>query len=226
MQRTFSLGFVVALSLSFVVSCSDDDAIVNGLEPPPYKNLSGERDNVLFNLQKAYNERNFARYDELLDADFVFFFSNTDYQMGKVQYLQWGRAAELGSAKNLFDPTYSKPPLEPVSDIDLALTYATGEDKWVEVPSPDPVKWPDETWYEKVVTYALTVKSGTTDVVGNNIQARFTVRWAADQVGKKYWRIVLWRDDTGSRRGNLPALPEQSALSEMTWGRVKAVYSQ
>jgi len=165
--------------------------------PVPYKDLT-QRDDVLFNLQKAYNERNLDRYDELLDADFVFFFSNTDYPE-TVPYDQWGRAAELGANRNMFDPTFSRPPLEPVSDIDLQLTYAPGEDKWVEVTPPDPVKYPDEVWYEKIVTYSINIKAGSTDFVGNNIQASFTVRLATGEDSREYWRIVIWRDDTGSK---------------------------
>ncbi len=200
MKRIVALTLVGLFVLGLNSCILDPDKKPPDTDPtPPYKDLALERDNVLFNLQKAYNERNFERYNELLDADFTFFFSNTDYDLGKVQYLQWGRALELGSARNMFDPTFSKPPLEPVSDIDCQLTYAPGEDKWVQVTPPDPVKWPDETWWEKIVTYTLTVRSGTTDFVGNNIQASFTVRWATDQTGKKYWRVVMWRDDTGSK---------------------------
>lgn len=172
-------------------------------DPPPpdqgstYKDLT-ERDHVLYNLKQAYDDRNIDRYDELLDEDFVFFFSNTDVQNGTVEYLQWARAAEVNATRNLFDPSFTKPDLQPASSIRLTLTYAEGEDKWVEVTPPDPVAYPDEVWYEKIVRYSLTVKSGVIDFVGNDIQASFTVRLATDQSsGREYYRIILWRDDTG-----------------------------
>lgn len=200
MKRTV-LWVMVGLVVLGLNSCILDPKEEKPVDPPatPYKPLDGERDNVLFNLQKAYNERNLERYDELLDVDFVFFFSNTDVASGEVQFDQWGRTREIGANRNLFDPTFSRPGLEPASDIDLMLTYAAGDDKWVQVTPPDPVKYPDEIWYEKIVTYSLTVKSGDIDFVGNNIQASFTVRWAKDQTGKEYWRIIIWRDDTGSK---------------------------
>lgn len=200
MNRIVVLALVGVLVLGFN-SCILDPKEEKPVDPPatPYKPLDGERDNVLFNLQKAYNERNLERYDQLLDVDFVYFFSNTDVANGVVLFDQWGRAREIGANRNLFDPTFSKPGLEPASDIDLTLTYAAGDDKWVEVTPADQVKYPDETWYEKIVTYSLTVKSGDRDLVGNNIQASFTVRWAKDQENKEYWRIILWRDDTGSK---------------------------
>lgn len=200
MKRILLLALVGFIVVGFN-SCILDPKEEKPADPPttPYKPLDEARDNVLFNLQKAYNERNLERYDELLDADFVFFFSNTDVTNGNVLVDQWARAREIGANRNLFDPTFSKPGLEPASDIDCTLTYAAGEDKWVQVTPADQIKYPDETWYEKIVTYSLTVKSGDRDFVGNNIQASFTVRWAKDQTGKEYWRIIIWRDDTGSK---------------------------
>ena len=200
MKRIGVLALVglVVLGLN---SCILDPKEEKRDDPPvsPYLPLDGERDNVLFNLQKAYNERNLERYDELLDTDFVFFFSNTDVNNGTVQYDQWGRAAEIGANRNLFDPTFSKPGVDPASVIDLTLSYATGDDQWIQVTPPDQVKYPDETWYEKIVTYSLTVKAGDMEYVGNDIQASFTVRWATDDEGNEYWRVIIWRDDTGSK---------------------------
>jgi len=172
-----------------------------GKTPPkptqPYKDLSGERDNVLFNLEKSYNERNIDQYNKLLDNDFVFHFSNVDVQQGNVNVTQWDRAAEINANKNMFDPNFNKPGVEPVSSIDLSLTYVAGDNNWTQVTPPDPVKYPGETWYEKIVNYTLTVKAGSNEYQGLNIQASFVVRWATVE-GQSYWRIVSWHDDTGT----------------------------
>jgi hypothetical protein len=188
------IGFVVLGLNSCILDPKKDDP---GDQPPPsYRDLQ-LRDDVFFNLQQAYNNRNLERYEELLDDDFIFFFSNTDVQSGAVQYAQWERAAEVNATRNLFDPNFTKPGLEPASSINLRLDYAAGEDKWVEVTPPDPIANP-EKWYEKIVKYSLTVKSGVIDYVGYDIQASFVVRYATDSEGKQYWRIIMWRDETGS----------------------------
>ncbi len=164
-----------------------------GTPVSPYKPLDEERDNVLFNLVKSYKETNIDRYDELLDVDFIFHFSAADFRDGHVTAENWDRTAEIGSAGNMFDPLYEGS-REPVSNIDLTLIYAAGDDRWIQVTPEDQEKYPDETWYEKTVRYNLTVQSGDISFVGNNLQASFLLRWAeVDGVG--FWRIIAWRDD-------------------------------
>lgn len=226
MFRTFSLGFAAALALLLAASCSDDGTVTDVTPNPSYKTLDGERDAVLFNLQQCHDDRNIMRYDELLDRDFVFFFSETDYNSGSVPYEQWGRAAELGAVRNLFDPHLVKPVVEPASAIGLKMIYASGDDAWVEVAPTDTVRYPGETWHKKTVTYSLSVKSGDRELIGNNIHATFTVRRATDAQNNKWWRIVLWQDDTGSGLRTDADRKARTALSEdRTWGVVKALYS-
>jgi len=194
-----ALAGVITLGLN---SCILDPKEVKPKDPPvsQYKCLevTCPRDNVLFNLQSAYNDRNIKRYDELLDADFIFYFSAADIQNGVVDADYWSRAAEINANKNMFDPNYSNPTQEPVQDIDLSLIYPAGDDQWTQVTPEDQVKYPGETWYQKIVTYNLTVQlSGDFQYQGLNKQAQFTVR-AATVDSKQVWRIVVWRDDTGT----------------------------
>lgn len=196
MKRVIAV-LILGVGILAFNSCILDPKEKDDPGPPPdspYKPLDEERDNVLFNLEKAYKERNIDRYDELLDVDFVFHFSPTDVREGNVSAELWDRAAEIGSAGNMFDPNYSGP-REPVSNIDLSMRYATGDASWIQVTPEDQQKYPDETWYEKTVRYMLTVTSGQTSYVGQDIQASFLVRWA-EVDGQHFWRIVAWRDDT------------------------------
>jgi hypothetical protein len=197
---------IAALALAGVIAFGLNSCILNPDENPPpdkppsqYKCLevTCPRDNVLINLQSAYNDRNIKRYDELLDADFIFYFSAADIQNGVVNAEYWSRAAEINANKNMFDPNYSNPAQEPVQDIDLSLVYPAGDDQWTQVDA-DPVKYPGEKWHRKIVTYNLTVQlSGDFQYQGLNKQAEFTVR-AATVESKQVWRIVVWRDDTGT----------------------------
>jgi hypothetical protein len=195
MKRNIAVLLVGISILAFNSCILDPKEKDDGGGPPPvsYKPLDGERDNVLFKLVKSYKERNIDRYDELLDVDFIFHFSAADFRDGNVSAEYWDRAAEIGSAGNMFDPNYQGP-REPVSNIDLDLSYSPGDDRWIQVTPEDQEKYPDETWYEKTVRYTLTVQSGDISYQGNNLQASFLVRWA-EVDGKEYWRIIAWRDD-------------------------------
>ncbi len=71
----FIAFLVIPLVLCGVLACGSDDT-PTAPEPGPvtFKDLS-ERWHVLHNLEASYNQRNHSRYDELIDADFIFFFS-------------------------------------------------------------------------------------------------------------------------------------------------------
>ena len=220
---------ILAIVLLFVLpmwSCGGDDDPVKPKEEA-YKCLEATcpRDNVLKNLQSAYNDRNISRYDELLDDDFVFYFSDEDVLNGTVNSEYWSRAAEINANKNMFDPNYSNPNQEPVQDIDLALVYTGGDDQWTQITPEDQVKYPGETWYTKTVTYNIVIKMpGDFQYVGLNKQADFTLR-AATKDSKQYWTIVIWRDDMGSSSRGLTWGAQSSAISETTWGKIKEVFS-
>ena len=224
-----ALGFLPLLAVLLVMpiwSCSDDDS--NPVKPKAgYKTLDadGPRDNVLNNLQFAYNDRNISRYDELLDQDFIFYFSEYDFQNGLVTVEYWSRAAEINANKNIFDPNYSNPTQEPVQDIDISLAYLSGDDEWTPIPAPDQVRFPGETWYTKTVTYNLTVTlPGDFQYICHNKQADFTLR-AATKDSKQSWKIVVWRDDTGTGFNGVDrARRAVKVTEERTWGAIKSVY--
>ncbi len=168
------------------------------VKPKEYKALDGERDNVLFNLQKAYVERNIDEYTKLLDEGFLFHFGQADIDAGISDH-PWDRTEELNANKNMFNPNFSKPDVDPVSDIDLTLAYPSGDDKWMQHGPDEHPAYPGETWYEKTVSYRLTVVAGAMTYNGNDIQASFMVRKATvEGYTNPIWRIVAWRDDTGT----------------------------
>ena len=156
-----------------------------------YKDLS-EKDHVLFNLELAYNERNFSEYDKLLDDSFVFILSEADYNSGEVDVQQWERDREISVNAQIFDPNLNDPDLRVIS-IDLSLDYAA--DNWTEQPENE--DHPGESWYFKTVDYNLVVKTADDwEHRAIGLQAEFTVRWD-DERG--WWRVVLWRDDVGNQ---------------------------
>ena len=197
MKRIAAVILVGVFVLGFN-SCLLDPKVGKPPDKPktPYKALDGERDNVLFNLEKAYVERNIDKYGELLDVGFAFHFSQKDIDAGIIDHSPWDRTEELSSNRNMFNPNFTKEGVDPVSDIDLKLTYPLGDATWTLIPPEDHPAYPGETWYEKTVLYRLTVVAGATTFNGNDIQASFVVRQATvEGYDNPIWRIIAWRDD-------------------------------
>ena len=107
MSRRLLITLILILVLPLVSSCGDDsDDTILKPDPNAYRALT-LRDNVLYNLQKSWNERNIERYNELLDEGFVFFFSVADVKNGDVLVSHWERVTEMAVVGNMFDPNYS-----------------------------------------------------------------------------------------------------------------------
>jgi hypothetical protein len=218
---------ILILSVALVSSCSDSDDNVIGTTPSKYSKYKDlvERDHVLVNLELSYNDRNLERLVELLDDDFVFQFSPSDFREGHVGVEQWNRTAEVAATTNLFDPNYSGP-REPVRDIDLSLTYSDADTSWKAVTPEDQEKYPGETWYVKTLRYTMTTTSGYVAYIGYNILASFVVR-SVDVNGRTIWRIVEWYDDVENPASRHPVKTTDwgAIVEETTWGQAKVLYA-
>ena len=85
MKRVIAkITLITLVAAGFTTSCSDDTA-----DPAPvpvvseYENLT-QRDHVLLNLSRAYNAMNINEYKRLFVDDFMFFFSQADFDNGLV----------------------------------------------------------------------------------------------------------------------------------------------
>ncbi len=202
MRNRILWGLLAVVVLFSATSCGDDDPVFPA--PSGFKNLK-QKDHVLFNLQKAYSERNLQQYERLLDLNFfTFFFSPEDVQAGIVQFPNWGRASELLATAHMFDPTFDPAPTThpntgwvtdpgPVTRIKLTMEFPAGDDAWN--PQIDDDVHPGEIWYEKTVEYELDVTAG--DFTFRNaasLQASFVIR-LAELEGDNIYRLVSWQDD-------------------------------
>jgi hypothetical protein len=181
----FGLVFITSLTASCIFDPEQKPGDVPPPPPPDYKDLT-EKDDVLFNLELLYPQRDVTEYDRLLeDDDFIFFFGGSDGG----EFTQYTKQQELQTLTNMGDD--SRP--DRVLSIDLTLQYAKGE--WTTIYPTDP-KYEGETWYQKTVTYRLTVQAAPDmTYVGNDIKAEFTIRLGKDKDGNDIWRIIRWRDD-------------------------------
>jgi hypothetical protein len=194
--------------------CGEDDPVT---PPPqkssPYKNLQN-KDDILFNLELAYNKRDFEQFEMLLDSNFVFVLSERDYNAGEVDVPQWDRVRELNANQKILDPNLEGDLR--VLRIDLTLDYSAGN--WAPQP-PDTVH-PTETWYTKTVDYDLVVNTADNwEHRALGFKAEFTIR-QDDATGR--WQIVLWADDV---RNPLALSPGREIVDDTTWGRIKSLYS-
>lgn len=203
-------GLVAVLALLICPSCSDDSDDGVRPDPSPYKDLT-QRDHVLANLELAYTSRDLEEFVELLDEGFVF----------DLAVQQWDRDTEIAAAANMFDENFSKPGVNPITEIELTLTYEEGNDGWEPVIPDDQETYPDETWYKKTVTYDFRFTTESRVYSGNNIQATFVVR-QSQVAGTKIWRIVSWADDTH----DLMVQSYGNAMRDpSTWGKIRALPS-
>lgn len=186
MFRKFATLAVCIACLGMTTSCLlDPKETPDPPETPPakFKDLT-EREDVLFNLELAYNQRgptSQAEYDRLLDDAFIFYFSPEDYANGKTPE-QWDRSSDVPATQRL---------LQDALNLDLDLQ---GQISWVAVVPQD---FPDETWYTTTVNYTFTMRFGrdpeTTWITSGQPQVQFTVR-EVDVDGQTQWRLVEWRD--------------------------------
>jgi hypothetical protein len=172
-----------------------------------------EKDDVLWNLELAYNERNIQQFERLLDDEFIFLFSEVDYNEGRVP-ISWERPGEIDATTNLFNENLDSPLR--ATNINLRLDFTEGE--WTEIPQND------ESWFRKDVEYDIIVQTASgVDYKGNRQWAQIFVREAIpDGETGMIWRINRWRDiGGGSRSFNAPA---SSEVEDHTWGGIKALY--
>lgn len=201
------------LVLAMLALACDDPTYQDVIPPPQYQPLT-TRTAVLHNLELAYNQRNIARLDELLDESFTFFPSASDVNSGLPP--QWDRATELSASAHLFSS--SKQPSDPwplCTNIQLDLLIEASL-QWVELPVTG------ETWYTTTTFYdfQIEVEPDTRFMPVSGAKSQFTVRNAGTDDAPQ-WRLVEWHD-LGS--GNLAAARASAGTEETTWGKVKSLY--
>jgi len=218
-----------------VTSCSEDPK--NPVDPDPtppvtsaYKDLT-LRDHVLINLEESYTEMNINEYKRLLGpgGEFTFFFSRTDIDSGFVQNTSWGRAAEESATSNMFNGVPSKDEGFVIDRIDLRLSYTPGEDIWIKDEGA-PGNHDGEDWYERTVTYNMTITAGSDSFISTDIIASFIIKQFDVGGGDLRWRIIAWRDDIGliftssHRHDGSPPAPAGAGTHDTTWGAVKSAF--
>ena len=167
------------------------------------------KENVLDNIELAYNHRTLQWYTGLLDDNMTFFLAPGDVAGGLPA--SWDRATEVSIHTKFFDPSYQPLPAQSI--------YLDIHSDGVQWTSFSPPGAPTETWYSTTLYYEYHVEiAPNTYISAAGSKAQFTVRNAGTDVAPG-WRLVELRDLGGQ------ALNATSTATQLTtWGGVKALY--
>jgi hypothetical protein len=98
-----ALAFCFSLALGICGCTLDNDG--SHCPGPPAEGFLPRTspENLLENLKRAFNEREYAEYESLLAGDFTYYFSEEDQLLPEIPE-SWEREQELEASRDLFNP--------------------------------------------------------------------------------------------------------------------------
>lgn len=205
----FRLLLLAAL-VATISACGDD-----GTEPVPpptssLKNLT-QREDVMLNMELAYNKRRIDYYQGVLDQNFTFFLSTGDVNNGLP--VSWNRADEIDIHAKMFDANNTSMPVQ-----SIFMDIRTDGVNWIE--SDSPVN-PGEKWYTTTLYYDFKFEiSPNTYIPLTGAKATFTVRDAGVYgTYSHHWQLVELHD-----LGDSSYKARSGATKPTTLGSVKALF--
>ena len=192
-------------------SACDDDKKVTPPEVSDYLDQSSAV-NVLENLKTAYVKREYAQYEKLFSADFIFVFNPADVDDPiNPTPQQWARADEMDATRNLLTHDH----VEGIS-LNWSPGQLTADDTYGWKIRVDDVLLDVQTRNELGEVWILQVKGAT---------HRFYFREESNltPAGRKKWVCTRWEDSPIglARSGGSAVRPE---TEETSWGAIKGLY--
>ncbi|HVP37880.1 MAG TPA: hypothetical protein VMS93_01735 [Candidatus Saccharimonadales bacterium] len=176
-----ALGAVIALLLAGCIFSPDTK---RPTQPSGYLAYSSP-ENVITNMTRLYNNRDFTEYGNALASDYVFRFAPVDIIVGQPDSLVL--ADELTFAENLFHDGKPAANLEPASKITLVINTQThGPDNRVG----------HSGWERYVVSTDLTLDFAD----GNSSRVTGTgyFYFKQEPAGSGTWKLAEWADQGGT----------------------------
>jgi len=209
MRTIVALLCVVSCTAVFVGGCSDSGAGPESEHPPdPEFRDRTSPENVMYNLELAYEEMNVDEYLDCLSDDFTFYPDEDDVQNPELEIpAEWYKSDEADMHANMFGDGSD------VESIQLILTNVS-----VEHDPGIPEDPSDDVYiYVEDVELRVNLYGGLTYLATADSEYHFRVD--VDQQGEEgeiWWEVYRWYE-LGGRRGS----GDREASS---WGSIKAMY--
>lgn len=207
MRTIIALLCVVSCAAVFVAGCSTPGPGPE-LPPPPEFRDRTSPENVIYNLELAYEEMNAEEYLDCLSVDFTFYPCQSDVQNPELEIpAEWYKTDERAMHENMFGDG---------SDVEsISLTLTEIDVQCDEGIPGDPLD--DTCVYTEDVDLRVNLYGGLTYLTTKHSQ--FWMRVDTDQQGsggELFWEIYLWYElDEGRWPGD---------REDASWGRIKAIY--
>lgn len=208
------LAFIV-LPILMTASCSDDST-KPPVDPPAGYPSATTIDQLLQNLERAYEDMNQEEYARLIDDGFTFVFDSLDVGPDMPwRFLTWGKGADTLCAGRLFGG-------EPNVDgkvVDRIYLQFTGEDPEPSTENPD---------WQMVDLIHVDLQIVATDqqtgdqwllVTPGHYQQRLHLVQRESEGGPTVWKIVMWEDISPAPGAACRATEPEN------WGAIKALWA-
>jgi hypothetical protein len=136
--------------------------------PPPWPDRT-EPEHVVQILVRAYVERNFEKFNEILvDPEYLFFLQETDVQQGEEKF--WTREEDYDATRNMFLAALGTPAEDDPELVTLELTIE-GAEVWTAVDSigDEPCEGCLETQRNYDIKAIAVYPTGETTYLGNDV---------------------------------------------------------
>jgi hypothetical protein len=208
-----SWPLLIALPLVLFLGCaSESNRRCCGPDPDPSLYLPQTSiPNVLANLKRGYQEKNYGEYRKLLDAPFEYVFAPQDVGGPNIPG-SWGLADELTSANNMFS---GLPNRDNYWADTIKLVFTAGADTPTDL---------NPNWRKVVLSNVnLEIESRemtssdplTYQIIGDKAELYFVqTDETAPGTDLRIWKIIRWDDK--------PISYGIAISQDFTWGQIKA----
>ncbi len=178
LKKTYLLSLIFCLAVLWFGCFNPFSPSVVG--PSTIKPIARQTDpdSVLHNFKYAYENRDSIVYENCLDKDFIFKYTEQDEIEGEieVEIPRDGKGGDIYVTKALF---------RAFDDIRL--------DTWIVIPAPDSVG--EGIWKKRNVTFHLSLRDTDGDYNFQHLEATGFAEFMFRQSEKdNLWRIVRWID--------------------------------
>lgn len=207
-----ALASLATLATLFVLltGCATNNVSPGPQQGPGY-DLRTTPENVLENIELAYEEMDPEGYLDTMSEDFIFYPSDRDVQDPDMQIPpEWYKTDETTMHENMFDESSD------VVSVSLTLTTITAT-----FDEGNPGDSSDDLWiYEMAVDLRVNVMGGLTYLA--TTPSEFHMRVDQDQTGPggmALWEVFKWYDlDERGPEG------DGSRYEDSSWGGIKSLY--